>query len=211
MRSTATERLDELKRRIKADERNSNWEVWFWKTGQEFGFSGAAATVRGFSGTAPIIFTGFIPSKGRRGGLKSGTLNNPDEVFYRIIAEHGLQDAHITDLFKVRSLVKDTPLVKFDPVLLGAYRDYFREEASIINPEVVVMLGDDVVEVLYGWRFIAPEDRNRYIFQVGGRNIPALKTVHPSATRYRTRAAARQAKFSQTCADARSLLDQGKR
>lgn len=97
--------IQDLKHRI--EEEHSNLrpprKVWFWLSGSEMSARGwntreQVAAVRGFMGTASCIFTGFMPST-REGRLTEDY--DPDEFLYGCLAEHGLADVHLTDVFKL--------------------------------------------------------------------------------------------------------------
>lgn len=201
--------LQALRRRIEKEHSSMSppREVWFWLGGDAMSSRGgwdpavqvAVATVKGFLGTAPVIFAGLMPS------LREGTWKDydPDEFFYSSLAEFDLQDAHVTDLFKVRSRVKDVPLIVYDPEMLASHRDRFAEEARIITPAVVVAMGKQVLDVLRGWRFVVG-DTGQYKFEVqGAPQVPVVETVHPSSTRTRdpNKRAERQARFREACAE----------
>ena len=188
--------LEALKHRIEAKHArmNSTHEVWFWRNRDH---------VKGFLGTAPVIVAGLNPSKGRRRPGPSET----DKFFYRCLRKEGLANSHITDIIKIRAQRKDVPLLLYDPRILRLHRRYFKEEVRIVQPAVVVILGDQVLDVLRGWHFVVPDDHDQWVFKTpGGHKAAVVLTVHPAATRWPKRTAERRVRFRRDIREARRLM-----
>jgi uracil-DNA glycosylase len=187
-------------------------EVWFWLGGPEMSARGLwvsaerVSAVKGFMGTAPAIFVGLNPStrKGSPGDY------DPDEFLYNTLADCKLDNAHVTDLFKVRCKKKEMQAVRADATLRLLHRGYFLEELGIVMPEVVVVMGNDTMNVLLEWDIVKNLGYGQYGLQApnseDAKTIPVIWTYHPSATRYPNRRVPYQDRFRQDCAKARGLL-----
>lgn len=103
------------------------------------------------------------------------------------------------------------PLVAYDPEMLKRHRGYFAEEASIIVPAVVVVMGKDklgALGVLRAWGFVTGK-RGRYEFDVpGSKRVPVIESAHPSSTASLSKRAKMQEQFREACAKARDLCSE---
>jgi len=89
--------------------------------------------VSGFLGTGPIVIVGWRPSHSPF----------PDEganrLFYDILAEHGLENTHLTNVIKSRGR-KSEP----DPEDLSVHEEIFWREIEIISaPYAVAPMGNE--------------------------------------------------------------------
>ncbi len=195
--------LEVLHNRIVAENRG---KTWFWCEG----FGDECHGISGFLGAAPLIITGLAPATGfnpATGKLKNSRSGTTYGFFFDLLREEGLEDAHLSDLFKVRTAKKDVPLLLYNPEMINLHKGYFLEEAQIVRPTILVALGTEVFDVLRGWGLVAPNG-NGWIFNVpGGGNATVVSTVHPAATRWPQRTTERQARFRQDIHKARQQLD----
>ncbi len=201
-RAEQTAALKALHSRIVADHNvmTPQWKTWFWCEG----FGDECHGISGFFGTAPIIVTGLNPATGKS---KNSTSETAYGFFFDSLREEGLEDAHLSDLFKARAAKKDVPLLLYDPEMINLHRDYFLEEARILQPSILVALGTEVFDVLRGWKLVVPDGKD-WVFNVpGGGRATVVPTVHPAATRWPQRTAERQAQFKQDIHKGRQQLD----
>jgi uracil-DNA glycosylase len=192
--------LEGLRDRIKADHARLKVpsDLWFWPEQEG---------VMGFLGTARVIVTGSNPSMGRHKTAKTGK-HKTDNFFYRCLREEGMENAHLTDLVKIRATRTDVPLLFFNPDILQRHRDYFALEARIMQPAVVIALGDYVLDVLRGWGFVTATGPAQFMFKVPDvGETPVIRTVHPAATRWPARTKERQERFRKDVREARRVLE----
>ena len=110
--------------------------------------------VRGFLGTGPIMFVAGRPSTGQF----------PDprvQRFYDILADLNLADSHLTDVIKCRGKAEEGY-----PSDLAIHKRIFDQEIEIIQPRLVVALGDNAYLLL--------------LFSLADRGIPIRKADHYS-------------------------------
>ena len=120
-----TDELDALKTEM---ERSLEAELFFFPS---------YAGVAGFYGTDRVWFVGQKPS----------TQEFPDravEFFYELLSEYGFENAHVTDITKEIGTVTDgIPAEEIE-----RNRPYFRKELELLEPELLVAIGDDVKQAL---------------------------------------------------------------
>jgi hypothetical protein len=111
--------------------KSTNWkEVWFFPSHKG---------IQGFLGTQKIIFLGLNPSSGLFPTKR-------DEFFYGQLKANGFQDAHITDLIKLKSTNKKITELEKSP----DFEDqccFLHEEMKIIDPKLIVFLGKKVQDL----------------------------------------------------------------
>jgi hypothetical protein len=110
-------------------------EVWFFPERDG---------VKGWRGTAPIMFVGPNPSTGHFG-------SRADHFFYKNLADNGFQNAHLTDAFKMRATAEEVPINQQDSLLSGLNRGYIQEEVTIIQPRLLVALSENTYDLLSDW------------------------------------------------------------
>ena len=123
------EALQKLKQRIVKlfPEGDAEGQSWFFPPGEKIGVTG----VEGYEGIGPVMIVGPRPSFG--GGNSPGAL----ERFYQVLAaDERLRRAHLTDIVKERGTGNPTK-----DELERNWR-FFVEELKIIQPTVVLALGD---------------------------------------------------------------------
>jgi len=91
-------------------------------------------SVRGFLGTSRVFFVGDQPS------TSSWTLNNPGRrAFYDSLREVGLENAHLTDLYKRRGLSGE--LEQGLPLDFDEHVEFLRRELDILRPTRIIAVG----------------------------------------------------------------------
>jgi len=132
-----TQVLTELRRTIIEEMCVKQWrDVWFFPE---------RPGVKGWSGAAPIMFVGLNPSMG------TFPPKADDFLLYRSLSHAGLYDAHITDLLKIRlngKLVKES-FANSDLVRL--HKAWMNEEVRLLDPYLIVALGDKTFRILRKW------------------------------------------------------------
>lgn len=138
--------------------------------------------VMGWQGADPIFFVGPNPSGA--GHFPS----RADRGFYKQLHTQGLHNAHLTDLMKVRATATEVPEIFKDSAVVHLCRGYFQEELDILDPRLVVALGEQVHRLLTDW--------------FPGAEFELIRIPHYSyAYRY-----AKQARFARAMADVHSRL-----
>ncbi len=90
-------------------------------------------TVAGFLGTGPIVIVGRQPAE-----QSSFPDDGANHLFYEILCEFGLENAHLTDFWKSRRKTGEP-----QPPDAGVQESFFDEELRIVAPPcVVATLGD---------------------------------------------------------------------
>jgi len=114
--------------------------------------------VQGFMGAGEVMFVGERPSMGT-------DKSRPFRVLYRLLEEHAVTDAHLTDIIKARGKVGASY-----PADIGRHRMVFDRELAIIKPRLVVAFGQRVYWVLQ--------------FALAGTGIPVRQTWHYAYLRW---------------------------
>ncbi len=191
--TTKTKALQRLRREIER-ELGKRPHSWFWTTGNEREkdehrrLPADVRRVKGYWGTAPVMVVGYMPSWGKKPPKKRHRKETPNALFYRIMAQQGLQNAHITDAFKQRQLVQDKAEVALYPPAAAQARRWFMREARIIRPRAALTFGREVTETLRGWRLVRKEPDGTFTFKgTNRRRVPVVETYHPAAMRYKGR------------------------
>lgn len=99
--------------------------------------------VDGYVGAGPVMFVAQRPSMG--GGPRGGNSLSARAFrsFYESLKRRGYANAHITDLVKERKTVG-----KLSKEELDRNWPFLKQEISIVQPVVIVALGQDVLEPL---------------------------------------------------------------
>jgi len=113
--------------------------------------------VKGFMGTAEVMFVGEHPSTGRFDKV-------PDCLLYSLLEKYAAADAHLTDVIKTRG--KGTEPYPDD---MRPHRRVFDREMEIVNPRLVVSFGQKVYDLLQ--------------FSLAGSGIKVSQVWHYSYTR----------------------------
>lgn len=100
-------------------------EVWFFPKYKE---------VNGYMGTGDIFFVGLNPSSGR-------FPSKQDDMFYDELKNNNLNNAHITDLIKLRATDKNLQEIIDDIPIFNDQIETLRREIDILNPKLIVALG----------------------------------------------------------------------
>lgn len=88
--------------------------------------------VSGFLGTGPIVIVGWRPS------WSPFSDDGANRQFYEILTEHGLEDAHLTNIVKSRGHKGEA-----DPLDFALHEEIFWRELEVISaPFAVVPMGD---------------------------------------------------------------------
>lgn len=91
-------------------------------------------SIQGCMGTGPIFIVGDQPS------TDEWPPEHPNrKVFYETLRKVGLQNAHLTDLYKKRGL--SSGLERGLPEDFPNHVDFFRKEIQILQPTLIVGLG----------------------------------------------------------------------
>ena len=142
------ERLEELRREIIEEFFVKKWmDVWFYPE-----YDG----VMGYLGTQDIAFVGLSPSyhafptkyPNLIEGAKTTALKCI-RIFYKVLKDMGFENAHLTDVMKIRAEGKEQVETYFqDQALLNRNLEYLSREFEIIQPRLVVALGKRALEFL---------------------------------------------------------------
>lgn len=125
--------LEELRREIIEEFLIKGWkDVWFYPP-----YEG----VMGYLGTQDIMFVGLNPSCGY-------FPSRYDEYFYGVLKENGLQNAHLTDVIKVRIKTKEVEQYLEDKDFLEKNLEFFKREIEIIDPKIIVAMGENSNDIL---------------------------------------------------------------
>lgn len=125
--------LKELMKKIKAQHKEKNLEVWFYPE-----YEG----VKGFLGTQDIILLGLNPSSG-------AFPSKNDKKLYSLLKEHGLENIHISDFFKVRTKNKDVRInILENKELIDKEVKFLKEELDIVKPRVILAMGHKCKELM---------------------------------------------------------------
>jgi uracil-DNA glycosylase len=132
--------LQQLRARIIHEECIERWrDAWFWLEQDD---------IRGWQGTQDIFFVGLNPATGR-------FPSEATDLLYDELRANGFQQAHVTDLAKVRATVgDDTERLFKDEAFIARQRAYFAEELAILRPRLVVPMGKRTADLLAKWRTV---------------------------------------------------------
>lgn len=105
--------------------------------------------VRGWEGTAPVLFVGSNPSTNTRW---DGT---PAQRLYDALHTHGLQDAHLTDLVKARADYRSVDVLFGNHALIACSRRHLLKEIAILRRAhgrcLIVALGGTAGRYASNW------------------------------------------------------------
>ena len=158
-RTTKRKRLAMLRKEIINRDEIERWlEVWFFPE-----YKG----VKGFLGTQDVMFVGSNPSTGR---FPSKYDVRPKMVvvwFYEQLRKHGFENAHITDLMKIRASGKEVDELFGNQSLFNEQLKFLMKEVEIVRPKMVVAMGNKCYNIL----------KERV-------DIKIVKILHYSSTRF---------------------------
>ena len=136
-RNNKRERLEELRREIIEEFfikgfQGKRIDVWFYPE-----YNG----VKGYLGTQDIAFVGSNPG--------CSCFPTPyDRVFYTVLKDTGFEKAHLTDVLKIRAKGEDVDKYFKDRALLDKNLEYLSREFEIIQPKLIVAVGERAEEIL---------------------------------------------------------------
>lgn len=96
--------------------------------------------IKGFLGVQDIIFLGLNPSYSR-------FPSKYDEFFYEELGKNDFENAHITDLIKIKATNKKINELIENKKTLNEQMEFLIREINIIKPKIIVTLGgkcDDI-------------------------------------------------------------------
>jgi len=132
IRMESTHGLLELKKEVEACRRDCPARgkgAWFFEP---------MGRIKGFLGASKIMFVAPKPS--------TGTFPSPnDELFYKLLGKHNLQNAHITDWIKCRGKSGSQTDAEFANCL-----DFLLRERRIIKPLILVGVGNETLNRIQG-------------------------------------------------------------
>lgn len=148
-------KLDKLRKKVINDLYIKKWiEVWFFPEYNK---------VKGFLGTQNIMFVGLNPSY-------SCFPTKVDKFFYEQLKKYGFENAHLTDLIKIRTKNENIHKILGDKQVLMEQIRFLIKEIEIINPKVIIALGKKCYDAL----------RNN----LKKKNIKIIQLIHYSSTRF---------------------------
>jgi hypothetical protein len=156
--------LEDLQRRIRRE--CGEDKVWFY--GDE---RPKSKNITGFLGESELFFLALNPSQGTPNATQF-------KLFYGSLENNKLQDAHLTDLIKIKKSNKDRKELIGNEVCMGRQIGYLMEELRIIRPKLIVILGGECEKLFRKVRFENPEIFNLL------KNTHIERITHYSATRY---------------------------
>jgi hypothetical protein len=108
--------------------------------------------VKGFLGEQDIMFVGLNPSTGNFPSIY-------DKLFYDRLRENKLENAHITDIVKIRIPNKNVREAIENQEFLNEHLDYLNKEIKIISPKEIIAMGNECHKIL-------KENCNREIIKI---------------------------------------------
>ena len=119
-------KLEELRKEIIEEFLIKSWmDVWFYPR-----YKG----VMGYLGTQDIMFVGLNPSY-------SCFPTQHDEFFYNELKRVGFQNAHLTDIIKIRSRCKEVKKYLRDYAIFRKNLEFLLREFNIVQPKIIVAVG----------------------------------------------------------------------
>ncbi|HDD56872.1 MAG: hypothetical protein DRN68_01795 [Thaumarchaeota archaeon] len=136
-RDSKLKRLEELRREIIEEFfikgfQGKRIDVWFYPK-----YDG----VMGYLGTQDIAFVGSNPGC-------SCFPTSCDKIFYAVLKDMGFENAHLTDVLKIRAKGEDVDKYFKDRALLNKNLEYLSREFELIRPKLVVAVGGRAGEIL---------------------------------------------------------------
>ena len=123
------QKLLKLRSKIIDEVYKKRWEeIWFFPQYKE------VRGVKGFLGTAPIMFVSINPSFGMYP-------SRADIFYYRNLKKQGFGNAHLTDVYKAKRRNVDVRDLFNNKKLLEEAKHYLAEEIKIIQPKLIVGIG----------------------------------------------------------------------
>jgi hypothetical protein len=89
-------------------------------------------SVKGFMGTDPIWFICYKPSEN-----SEGFPTRHDELFYETLKRYSLENAHITDVSKIKGSAED----EITSEELEGNLPFLRREVELLEPDLIVAVG----------------------------------------------------------------------
>ena len=125
-------KLKKLRKEIIEKYYINEWkEVWFFPSYNQ---------VKGFLGTQDIIFLGLNPSQGH-------FPSKYDKFFYEELGKNNFENAHITDLIKIKASNKKINELLENKKILKEQLEFLIKEIKIIRPRIVATLGGKCDEI----------------------------------------------------------------
>ena len=100
--------------------------------------------VKGWRGNARIMFVGLNPSMGT-------FPSKADVMLYKTLSRHGLGNAHLTDLMKIRLSGSHVAESFAIPELVDIHKAYLAKEVRILRPHTIVAFGKKTFDLLQEW------------------------------------------------------------
>ena len=116
-------------------------EEFFIKGRKDVWFYPEYEGVMGYLGTQDIAFVSSNPGC-------SCFPTSYDKVFYKVLKDMGFENAHLTDILKIRAKGEDVDKYFKDQALLDKNLEYLSREFEIIQPKLVVAVGGRAEEIL---------------------------------------------------------------
>ena len=161
-------KLEDLKEEIVKETKE---EVWFYSMEyREYKIPASRHGIKGWLGTQDIFFVGPNPSKNPR--KDSPGLN----FFFKELKTNGFENAHLTDLVKIRLFNKDVKDKLNDENIINKQLEFLRKEFDIIKPKLIVILG-----ACTGWK----GKKIKEILKENFRNTKIKDIYHYSSIRFR--------------------------
>ena len=116
-------------------------EEFFIKGRKDVWFYPEYEGVMGYLGTQDIAFVSSNPGC-------SCFPTSYDKVFYKVLKDMGFENAHLTDVLKIRAKGEDVDKYFKDRALLDKNLEYLSREFEIIQPKLVVAVGERAERIL---------------------------------------------------------------
>ena len=118
------QKLVRLRNKIIDDVYKKRWEeVWFYPK---------HGTIKGWEGAGDVMFVGLNPATANFGGFH-------DTLYYESLRKFGFQNAHLTDIFKLKRVNKDIDELLKRKDHKKEAKKFLREEIKILNPKIIIL------------------------------------------------------------------------
>ena len=118
--------LEKLRRKVIDRVCKKGWkDVWFYPRYKK---------IKGYLGTQNLVFIGPNPSYNR-------FPTKCTDFFYEQLEKNGFENAHLTDLVKIRAFNKDSKNMLNDKNIINEQLEFLKEEFDIVKPKLIVVLG----------------------------------------------------------------------
>jgi len=177
--SDKRKQLEKLRHKIIDRVCKKDWkDVWFypdpehlpenWSKDLEKDKCPKYKKIKGFLGTQNLVFIGSNPSYNK-------FPTRYTDFFYEQLKINGFENAHLTDLIKIRLFNKDVKDKLNDKNIIDEQLEFLKEEFSIIKPKLIVILG-----VCRGWK----GKKIKEILEENFRNTKIKDIYHYSSIRF---------------------------